>query len=104
MIALAVNPSPEGYAALFLYGKQGGFFLETKNMNEKKAKVLDLIDQLLIESLDGYKEMTINTIHRVTGNIYDSVDIYQGTNVLNVRIAGDSPLAIFKDIARAIQC
>ena len=72
-------------------------------MNEKKAKVLDLIDQLLIESLDGYKGMTINTIHRVNGNVYDSVDIYQGSNVLNVRIAEDSPLAIFKDIARAIQ-
>jgi hypothetical protein len=70
-------------------------------MNEKKAKVLDLIDQLLIESLDGYKGMKVNAIG---GNAYDSVDIYQGgTNVLNVRIAGDSPLAIFKDIARAIQ-
>lgn len=91
-------------AALFLYGKQGGFFLlETKNMNEKKAKVLDLIDKTLSESLDGYRGMTINTMHSVNGNIYDSVDIYQGSNVLNVRIAGDSPLAIFKDIARAIQ-
>lgn len=69
-------------------------------MNEKKAKVLDLIDRLLIETLDGYKGMKVIA---AGNNEYDSVDICQGSYVHNVRIAGDSPLAIFKDIARAIQ-
>lgn len=56
--------------------------------------------QILRETDDEFKGMAV---HKV-GGMYDSVDIFKGAGKINVRIAGDSPLAIFKDIARAIPC
>lgn len=56
--------------------------------------------QILREADDEFKGMAV---HKV-GGMYDSVDIFKGAGKINVRIAGDSPLAIFKDIARAIPC
>ena len=70
-------------------------------MNDaRKDAVLALTEQILRESVDEYKGMDI---HKV-GELYDSVDIFLGVGKINVRIGGDSPLAIFKDIARAIPC
>lgn len=68
------------------------------SMNTKKEAVLALTQQVLKESVDEFQRMNINKI----GEKYDSVDIFIGQRKLNVRIACDSPLAIFKDIAKAI--
>lgn len=67
-------------------------------MDARKDAVLTLTRQILHEAVDEYKGMEI---HKV-GKLYDSVDIFLGVGKVNVRIAGDSPLAIFKDIAKAI--
>lgn len=67
-------------------------------MDARKDAVLALTGQILRESVDEYKGMEI---HKV-GERHDSVDIFLGVGKVNVRIAGDSPLAIFKDIAEAI--
>lgn len=66
----------------------------------RKDAVLELTKQILREADDEFKGMAI---HKV-GDMYDSVDIFKDMGKINVRIAGDSPLAIFKDIARAIPC
>ena len=66
--------------------------------NARKDTVLALTEQILRESVDEFKGMEL---HKV-GELYDSVDIFLGVGKKNVRIAGDSPLAIFKDIAKAI--
>lgn len=66
----------------------------------RKDAVLALTEQILREADDEFKGMAI---HKV-GDMYDSVDVFKGVGKINVRIAGDSPLAIFKDIARAIPC
>lgn len=68
--------------------------------NAGKDAVLALTEQILREADDEFKGMAV---HKV-GGMYDSVDIFKGVGKINVRIAGDSPLAIFKDIARAIPC
>ena len=68
--------------------------------NARKDTVLALTEQILRESVDEFKGMEI---HKV-GELYDSVDIFLGVGKINVRIAGDSPLAIFKDIAARIPC
>ena len=68
--------------------------------NARKDTVLALTEQILRESVDEFKGMEL---HKV-GELYDSVDIFLGVGKINVRIAGDSPLAIFKDIAARIPC
>ena len=55
------------------------------------------------KNVTGDDEFKGMAVHKV-GGMYDSVDIFKGAGKINVRIAGDSPLAIFKDIARAIPC
>ena len=66
----------------------------------RKDAVLELTKQILREADDEFKGMAIHNV----GDMYDSVDIFKDMGKINVRIAGDSPLAIFKDIARAIPC
>lgn len=69
-------------------------------MDARKDAVLALTGQILRETVDEYKGMEIHKVRE----IYDSVDIFLGVGKINVRIAYDSPLAIFKDIAKAIPC
>lgn len=64
----------------------------------KKDAVLSLTEQVLKEAVDEFKGMKVN----FAGGDYDSVDIFLGQSKRTVRIAYDSPLAIFKDIASAI--
>ena len=100
MIALAIWGNPESllvcaeaYRLFYCRGIEG--------MNDaRKDAVLALTEQVLREADNEFKGLAV---HKV-GEMYDSVDIFRGVGKINVRIAGDSPLAIFKDIARAIPC
>lgn len=69
-------------------------------MDARKDTVLALTGQILRETVDEYKGMEIHKVREM----YDSVDIFLGVGKINVCIAYDSPLAIFKDIAAAIPC
>lgn len=101
LIALAVTLL-EGLKAgwFFVAESQSAFFLGGF-MDAKKEAVIGLTAQILREAEDDFKRLVIL---QKEGEPYDSVDIYLGVGKINVSIAGDSPLAIFKDIAKAIPC
>ena len=67
-------------------------------MDGRKNAVLALTDKVLLEAVRDYSHMEV---YKVNGEL-DSVDLFIGKGKINVRIAFDSPLAIFKDIAKAI--